>query len=277
MPEATYRRCTRCGRTLPLRDFARDATKRTGLRSICKPCDSARKRPAKPRIPATARTCAVCGKHFEANGKQRYCTIACRDRRSRIDRTLTVVMCSHCGKPTAKARRELAKYPKPYCSKSCASRARRREPSTELVGPVRRQVVKVGPSQPIPSTPRRRRVFVSGACTECGTPFLTTRPACFCSDACAKRSHRRQDKKARSKRIHAAARRERIDLATIAHRDNWRCHLCQRLVTRKTWSLDHLIPLSAGGDHTHENVALAHWICNVKRGTRGDVQLRLAA
>lgn len=62
----------------------------------------------------------------------------------------------------------------------------------------------------------------------------------------------------------------------IAERDGWKCHICGKRVTKKNWSLDHLVPLSKGGSHTPENVALAHRICNSRRG-RGclPAQLRL--
>jgi 5-methylcytosine-specific restriction endonuclease McrA len=61
----------------------------------------------------------------------------------------------------------------------------------------------------------------------------------------------------------------------IAQRDNWRCHMCGRKVTQRTWSIDHLIPLSKGGNHTRRNVALAHFKCNASRGNRGKAQLLL--
>lgn len=41
-------------------------------------------------------------------------------------------------------------------------------------------------------------------------------------------------------------------------------------------TMDHLVPLSKGGDHSWENVALAHRSCNSKRGAgRLPAQLRL--
>lgn len=61
----------------------------------------------------------------------------------------------------------------------------------------------------------------------------------------------------------------------IFERDRWRCHLCRRKVKSETlWpdplsaSLDHLVPLSEGGAHSRENVALAHLQCNVRKGNR---------
>jgi 5-methylcytosine-specific restriction endonuclease McrA len=63
----------------------------------------------------------------------------------------------------------------------------------------------------------------------------------------------------------------------IARRDNWMCHICHTKVARKDWSLDHLIPLSKGGLHIPENVALAHQVCNARRfvGNTIPAQLRL--
>lgn len=68
----------------------------------------------------------------------------------------------------------------------------------------------------------------------------------------------------------------------IAERDGWRCHLCRRRVPDRRYAarpmdatVDHLVPISAGGPDTPENVALAHLVCNQRRSTRGKAQLRL--
>lgn len=69
---------------------------------------------------------------------------------------------------------------------------------------------------------------------------------------------------------------EKINPLDIAERDGWRCHLCNRIVSRSTLSLDHLIPIVYGGPHIAENVALAHIRCNSRRGAgRLPAQLRL--
>lgn len=125
-----------------------------------------------------------------------------------------------------------------------------------------------------------RAIYVGGPCRECGDLFVAKMSGSwpqYCSERCAKRNRRRRDKKARNRRIRTAATRESIDLAALALRDGWRCHICGRRVTRKTWSMDHLVPLSDGGEHTYANVALAHSRCNAMRGRTGHAQLRLAA
>jgi 5-methylcytosine-specific restriction endonuclease McrA len=114
-------------------------------------------------------------------------------------------------------------------------------------------------------------------CLRCEATFITTVPTkVYCTEACAAAEHRDRAKRRRRARK-ANAKTEVIGLFSLARRDGWRCHICKRNVTRKTWSMDHLVPLSYGGDHTWDNVALAHHRCNSKRGAHGQAQLRLAA
>ena len=68
---------------------------------------------------------------------------------------------------------------------------------------------------------------------------------------------------------------ERFDPESIYDRDGWVCQLCGLPVDRTlVWpdpaskSLDHIVPLVAGGAHSRLNTQLAHWICNVRKGAR---------
>lgn len=74
---------------------------------------------------------------------------------------------------------------------------------------------------------------------------------------------------------HAALRRarklqapvvEKIDRAAIIARDRSICHICGMRVAHTDMSLDHLIPLALGGEHSARNLAVAHILCNKKRG-----------
>lgn len=60
---------------------------------------------------------------------------------------------------------------------------------------------------------------------------------------------------------------EFIDRVEIYERDGGRCHICRHAVSRSDFTLDHLIPLSKGGNHTVLNVAVAHRKCNSQRAT----------
>jgi hypothetical protein len=70
----------------------------------------------------------------------------------------------------------------------------------------------------------------------------------------------------------------------LAERDGWTCHLCRLAIkpeltgtsSKYKASVDHLVPLSDGGDDEMWNCKLAHLRCNAKRGARGVAQLLLA-
>lgn len=69
---------------------------------------------------------------------------------------------------------------------------------------------------------------------------------------------------------------ERVNRQDIIKRDRGICHICKKRVAPKDMSLDHLVPLVHGGEHTARNLAVAHKVCNSKRGAgRLPAQLRL--
>lgn len=68
---------------------------------------------------------------------------------------------------------------------------------------------------------------------------------------------------------------ERIDPHAVYERDRWVCQLCWEPVDPllrhpdlASASLDHRIPLAAGGLHAEENVQCAHLQCNLRKGAR---------
>lgn len=149
-------------------------------------------------------------------------------------------------------------------------------------------------------------------CEECDESFTgRCRSQRFCSERCrntarARRYRERNREKVRVygrqalalwrkrnpersrelRRAHEGARRARkrggtaqpVDAGDVFLRDGGRCHICKRCVSRKNFHLDHLIPLSKGGSHSTDNLAVAHPKCNLRRGDgRIPAQLRLAA
>jgi len=72
-------------------------------------------------------------------------------------------------------------------------------------------------------------------------------------------------------------------LEVLFERDRGRCHLCGRKVLVRGLkrdplgpSIDHLVPIALGGEHSYANTALAHMRCNMAKHIRpmGE-QLRL--
>lgn len=84
-------------------------------------------------------------------------------------------------------------------------------------------------------------------------------------------------------RVRGATVLERIDRLAIAERDGWICHICKQPIPKdrpplhpESLTLDHLVPLAHGGNHSTANVAAAHRRCNIRRGPgRIAAQLRL--
>lgn len=66
---------------------------------------------------------------------------------------------------------------------------------------------------------------------------------------------------------------EDVDPLVVYYRDGGTCWLCRRQVPRVVGdvlspSLDHVIPLSRGGEHSYANVRLSHSICNARKGAK---------
>ena len=123
-----------------------------------------------------------------------------------------------------------------------------------------------------------------GTCDECSRVFVRRvgQLGAYCSQGCANRVRRRDDK---HKRKALATTGDRISIAKLGERDGWRCHICKRKVTKvrgnrpQSPSIDHLVPTSYPhrGPHIWSNVALAHRRCNWERSNTGSAQLLLVS
>lgn len=211
------------------------------------------------RPQTTGRFCSsACANVFNAGGKPR----------SRI--------CEACG-----GAYQACDYRQRFCSRECgqAGRVNRRWPTCRLYWHSCQRCDRGFAT----GNPRSR--FCSDDCAgrrcRCGAPLDPRRRSCVdCVDT-ARRTGRRSARAARRAR-ERAARRESFSVLAVFERDGWRCHLCGKQVLRsarvphpKAPTIDHLVPLAAGGDHTRANVATAHFLCNSLRGARGSAQLAL--
>ena len=118
-------------------------------------------------------------------------------------------------------------------------------------------------------------------CEECGNTALIVQR--FCSKKCCIKAFRRTETYKENRRAHSRRRRARkknartetVYLEIIAKRDKYKCHICRKRVNmnlevaqQHSATMDHLIPLSLGGDHSYANIRLAHRSCNSKKGNR---------
>lgn len=116
------------------------------------------------------------------------------------------------------------------------------------------------------------------SCRTCGVHLDASRlrsPNCAeCSVALERASLRRCRSRRRARERLLVA--EHYTLAEIAARDRFTCGICRKRVAMtkivphpKAPTIDHLIPISEGGDDVKANVRLAHFLCNSVRGNRG--------
>lgn len=75
----------------------------------------------------------------------------------------------------------------------------------------------------------------------------------------------RQEQRAKGLNIHYETG---IKLVHIFKRDRGICGLCKEWVAPRYASIDHVKPLSKGGEHTMNNVQLTHLKCNLRKGNR---------
>jgi hypothetical protein len=123
-------------------------------------------------------------------------------------------------------------------------------------------------------------------CHTCGVEYTpkTRHPRNrYCSDACRRSSPKeraRLRQKAKEKWRRKRSGRESgggyVD-QEVFERDGWRCGLCRKRIGRsysyphpRSASIDHIVPLSRGGEDIARNVQAAHLACNLDKGNRGE-------
>jgi 5-methylcytosine-specific restriction endonuclease McrA len=68
--------------------------------------------------------------------------------------------------------------------------------------------------------------------------------------------------------VRGASRVENVKIAVLITRDKGICGLCQKPVAKRDATIDHIIPVSKGGEHSYRNTQLAHKSCNSRKGNR---------
>ena len=139
------------------------------------------------------------------------------------------------------------------------------------------------------SNARKRRKPMTTLCVVCGKSFVhRSLGRRYCSNRCtAKASYESRknspeykaarlgyDQRRRARKTTTAV--EVFESVEIFTRDRYRCHMCGKRCRRDVVvphpmapTLDHLIPLAEGGEHTRANTATACFMCNSVKGDRG--------
>lgn len=81
-----------------------------------------------------------------------------------------------------------------------------------------------------------------------------------------RRSQRNLDVGARRRARKRGATIEHFTRQEIIDRDDATCHICGKRCEPREIHLDHVIPLSRGGEHSRANVKVACAECNIRKG-----------
>lgn len=112
-------------------------------------------------------------------------------------------------------------------------------------------------------------------CRHCSAEFTPLIPVQrFCSPSCNNRHWAQRKQSSRR-----AAFVEDVSLGYLVERDNGICQICRESVDMSlahpdplSASIDHIQPLSKGGEHSKQNCQLAHLGCNSAKGTKTGYQ-----
>lgn len=234
-------------------------------RATCHPCRGKRREQQAQQCPPRRWTCDICGVGLVGRGAH--------GRRCAEHIGLTLMQCGHCGIADARPFGAL------YCN-NCTERGvwKHRVKSTALV--VYRAPARTAPINRIPRRPGR---WVSGPCKICRKSFVSRdRRHVACSAECyavhlaiLKRGyHQHRGYKERAEQYGVAY--EYVNKQNVFRRDRWVCGICRKKVDRRlsyphprSVSLDHVIPLSRGGEHSYVNVQCSHLVCNLEKSNAG--------
>lgn len=189
--------------------------------------------------------------------RRKYCSVRCKDRHAHSSRAKGVpqTWCAQCGKENPPPRSGAARR---FCSTACREKA------------------------------KETAARYNAVCEFCSGPFRSARARQrFCSLRCVT-SHKNavryahhvyvpRGKGHRGRAQRYGVRYEVFAAQDIFERDGWSCGLCGDVVAPEIkWphpmsaSLDHVIPMSRGGDHVPGNVQCAHLHCNIVKGANLD-------
>lgn len=253
------------------------------------------------------KTCVCCHRPFETTHKvQVACSQSCGSRFARMKGQTGIgrFLCRYCGKwyvPKTNTRTT-------FCSRDCSfawmhdkkrfrqqlnGHARLREPracdicGVELTGRAKRFCSKACRKEAARLDAKRAWKPVEPRpikCVVCEKTFHAKHNRKYCKPCrrMVNRLRKATGKTRRRARI-ADALIESFNNHEVMQRDGWRCQICGRKILKskqaphpRSATIDHIIPLSLGGEHSLRNVQAACRLCNsLKSATVGPSQLRL--
>lgn len=77
-----------------------------------------------------------------------------------------------------------------------------------------------------------------------------------------------QTRRKRARKLGASVGEQPVMTSVVAARDGNKCYLCGKRLKRSVRTVDHVIPLARGGEHSYKNVRLCCQSCNSSKGAR---------
>lgn len=232
----------------------------------------------KAAMMAARSPCMSCRGHVTRKKRSpddglKFCSRACGDQfkrdaaaLKRISVSVKRSRCVHCQEQA---------HGRKYCGDKCSRAAHR--------------IVYMNSQTYEDTKAKMRESYASGVvaceakCMECGTGFIVSgKRRVFCSQRCGKRASNRISDKARDSRIQSA-KVENVDPSKVFMRDGWKCKHCGAKTPQslrgknrpRSPELDHIMPLSLGGEHSYRNTQCLCRKCNGLKGNTPMGQLVL--
>ena len=254
--------------------------------------------------------CVICGKSFTPRkSTQQCCSSPCANVKAHETRKKYAI-CQHCGKPFWRENAFRMKYCGKECQSVARAATRKPKPVSttyhrecvwcgsffETTIPNKKYCTTECSYNGNLRMKREqwadRYVPKTYVCKECGTEFTTecsNTHSVFCCQSCAeKNKHRREHQTERHKTYMRNSKRRReqqlrqqyggpVSYDALYRRDCGICQICGMAVhpdkfCDDSWggTIDHIVPLSIGGEHSMSNCQLSHRICNSLKGTSDD-------
>jgi len=218
-------------------------------------------------------TCRYCNAQLPANRNKntRYCDRKCASKNNilRAAKRLPFYECCCCGVMFQPKRHDRTMT----CSRECGFKVSGAIQKLKRTG----GRVWVRTKRNVPVVIKRERANYPPrplSCNRCGSHYYASvKQQQICSDKCREEGRLESKRKAKSKRraiIRRAPKSENVDPFKVFDRDGWRCQICMKKTLRSKRGtphdmapeLDHILPLSKGGDHSYANTQCTCRKCN---------------
>jgi 5-methylcytosine-specific restriction endonuclease McrA len=249
-------------------------------------------------------TCKQCGCGFTSEHMQKYCSKQCSgtaqnrkagmlpwdEHKQKIRSEHNYFTCICCGRESHRRMSGTSNdkgYQNKFCSMACRSEHARsiRESigGKEHSRHIRRLLLTISKIAAVKRAQELKDEKASSLCIKCGSPVGYRMGPCrkycnTCSDLVSKQ-YKKEANRTRKQYLRAlrhGANAERINPMEILERDGWRCQICgvstpksrRGTLHRNAPEVDHIIPLSRGGEHRGNNLQCACRACNGMKSNR---------